>query len=391
MLQSVPEVPELLYLLAPAFHRASNRKANNEILRLGEEEIPYYRSLLKILFISIRAHTPDDAKLESSANLNASVRISQSAAIIPTILDIIKYVVSIGFREFATAIHDNVAESSPDDIALITGILQSCLRVPGIDLCYAQIVSIIAANGTARVATTFFSWSDSLAINGDPIYGELSILFLLELSSVPLMAEQLALDGILGHIASANITSYLRRGNVSPFADGAGLQRCFSIWQRGILPLLLNLLDAVQASIAGEVATFLNQFAPLLEQSTKAFEAPASSRTATTIKENYICLSMCSEVHSLALITHILSTFRNNAIGSMDIPEVKWDAASAAESVEFWLGSRAVLRDRIVPMGARDGELAKKKQGLAHGTMNGLEERVVVELTGTREILGAET
>lgn len=351
---------------------------------LAKEDAPYYRSLLKLLFISIRAHSPNAT--EVNANLDASVRMSQSAPIIPVILDIIKYVVSTGFRQIASAIHENAAESSPEDIGLITGIFQSCLRVPGIELCQSQIVSIMAANGTARVATTLFSWSDSLAVEGDPVYGELSILFLLELSTMPLMAEQLAIDGILGHIASANITSYIRHGNVSPFAEGAGLQRCYSIWQRGILPLLLNLLDAVQASIAVEVALFLNQFAPLLDQSSKALEAPESSRTMSHAQTIFISLSVCSEVHSLALLNYILNSFPD-----LEVPDVKWDAPAVLENVEFWLGARAILREKIVPMGVRDSELGKQKLGtLSYGAVTRLEERIVDELIGIRDILGAE-
>ncbi|TVY82887.1 Nucleoporin [Lachnellula suecica] len=338
---------------------------------LPKEDASYYRSLLKLLFIAIRAHTPT----ETNESLNASKRMQQSMPIVSVILDIIKYVVSVGFREYSAAIHDNAAESTPEDIALITGILQSCLRVPGIELCQSQIVSTMTANGTARVATTLFSWSDNLAIDGDPIYGELSILFLLELSTMPLMAEQLAIDGILGHIASANITSYLRRGNVSPFADGTGLQRCYSIWQRGILPLLLNLLDAVQLSIASEVALFLNQFSPLLDASSASLEAPQASRTGAQAQQKYISLSMCSEIHSLALLTFILSGF------GADLPVVKWDAPAVLENVEFWLGARSILKEKILPMGVRDSDLAKQGR---------LEDRIVEELRGIRDILGAE-
>lgn len=346
------------------------------------------RTLLKLLFISIRAHSPDHIEAEANANLNASVRMSQSAPMIPLVLDIIKHVVSIGFREIVSGIHDNAAESSPDDIALITGVLQSCLRIPGIELCQSQIVSMMVANGTARVATTLFSWSDNIAVDGDPIYGELSILFLLELSTMPLMAEQLAIDGILGHVAAANITSYIRRGNVSPFADGTGLQRCYSIWQRGILPLLLNLLDAVQASIAVEVVLFLNQFAPLLDQSSKSLEAPEASRTVSQTQTRFVSLSMCSELHSLALLTYIL---RSLGEGTVEVPAVKWDAPAVLENVEFWLGARTILKEKIVPMGVRDSDLAKQRTGtLSNGATTRLEERVVDELMGIRDILGAE-
>jgi nuclear pore complex protein Nup188 len=358
---------------------------------LREEDTPYYRSLLRLLFIATRAHTVSATHIQPEDS-SVSKKMAEASPVASVVLDIIKYVVAMGLRELATKIHENASGSSPEDIALITGILNSCLHIPGIELYQPQIVSIIIANDTARVATTLFSWADGIAIDGDPIYGELSILFLLELSSMPLMAEQLAIDGVLGQVASANITSYLRQGNVSPFAEGTGLQRCYSIWSRGILPFLLNLLDSVQVSIAAEVAIFLNQFSPLLKQCSKAFEAPESSRTASKAQTRFISLSMCSEVHSLALLSFIISGFRESLEGTNEIPEVNLDTGAILENVEFWLGARSILRERILPMGARDELLARQKVEKAPAGLGGaggskLEEIVVAELMGIRDIL----
>lgn len=245
---------------------------------------------------------------------------------------------------------------------------------------------MFTANDSARVAMTLFSWSDSLAIEGDPVYGELSMLFLAELSTMPPMAEQLAIDGVLGHIGGANITTYLRRGNISPFADSAGIQRCYSIWVRGILPLLLNILDAVGDSIGTEVALFINQFPNLLKQSSEAFDTPETSRTVNRATTKHITLSTCSEVHSLSLIVYILNGFREADGGVMNIPDVKWEASNVLENVEFWLGARAILRERILPVGGRDLALAKqKRQG--GGFQNRLEEQTVAELQGIKDIL----
>jgi len=358
----------------------------DEALNLGDPT--YYRSLLKLLFLGLRVHSEAKTPAQLQANLKASTRLTQSTSIIPTIIDILDRVVARGLRHLTVFIHDKPVESSPEDLALITGILQACLRIPGIEFCYSQIVSMFVSNDSVRTATTLFSWSDTLAINGDPIYGELSALFLVELSTVPAMAEQLAVEGVLGHIAAANITSYLRRGNVSPFADGAGLQRCYNIWVRGILPLLLNLLDSVGASIAIEVSLFLNQFPSLIKQSTEAFDAPETSRTATKSQKKYISLSMCSEVHTLSLILFILNGFRETAPGT-EIPEVKWDAPAVLENVEFWIASNVLLRDRILPMGDRDVALFKRKvDPVVADARNKLEEKILLELMGIRDVLG---
>ena len=347
-----------------------------------DADILYYRSLLKLLFLTIRIHA-ESKETPIAENLRVSKRIAETSTVGPVVMEIIHNVVAIGIREIVSVIHDSPTESSPEDFALITGILQSCLRIPGIELYQPQIVNALAQAAVPRLVVTLFSWSDSVAIDGDPIYGELSMLFLLELSSMPLMAEQLAIDGVLGHLAAANITSYLRSGKIGPFAESAGLQRCYSMWAKGILPFLLNLLDAVQSSIAAEVSLFLAQFPNLVKQSEQSLDAPETNRIIPKGTVRYITLTICSEAHSMALITFILNSLSQRLNGTMDFPEVEWDAGGVLENVEFWLSSRPLLRERLLPMGERELEL-RRKGGPA---VSDLEKKVLSELEGIKEVL----
>jgi len=68
----------------------------------------------------------------------------------------------------------------------------------------------------------------------------------------------------------------------------------------------------------------------------------------------------------------------------VDIP---WDAANVGENVEFWLGSRALLRERVVAMGEREVDWSRKKG--SDGVLGLLEEKVLAELLGVRDVLGA--
>lgn len=381
LIQANSTVTEMRDLLKTAWEAIRALRGSFE-RAVPDTDILYYRSLLKLLFLTIRIHA--EAKQQDMANnLRVSKRIAQTSVIEPIVMEIISHVVAIGIREIASVIHDSPADSSPEDFALITGILQSCLRIPGIELLQPQIVTVLTQAGVPRLVVTLFSWSDSLAIDGDPIYGELSMLFLLELSSMPLMAEQLAIDGVLGHLAAASITSYLRSGKVGPFAESAGLQRCYSIWARGILPFLLNLLDAVQASIATEVSIFLAQFPNLVKQSEQSLDAPETNRIIPQGTVRYITLTICSETHSMALIAFILNGFRDTLKGTTDIPEVKWDSSGVLENVEFWLSSRALLKESLLPMGEREMEL-RRKGGPA---VSELEKKVLSELEGIKEVL----
>lgn len=356
------------------------------------KNIPLYRTFLKLLYVTLRAQVKaSDPKLTKSVAQKRAVNDSTST-VSQAVLGILDGVVAKGLRTLVSLIHDSETYVFPEDVAILNAIMQACLCIPGVSQNQTQIVNIMAAHDAVHVAISLYSWADKLAEKGDPIYGELSLLFLLELSALPLVAEQLACDGLLNHLTSASLANFLNRSNVSPFADSVGSQRCYSIWAKGIVPLLLNVLTALGQTIAPEVAYVLNQFPNLMASSIERFEAPGASRTQMARnKSAYITLLSVSEVHDLALITRVLGAIRAN--NARDIPEVEWDAAGALENVEFWLGSRKILRERLVPLGQREIEwkgIKATDAGKARGYESRLEERVIEQLEGVRTVLGED-
>jgi nuclear pore complex protein Nup188 len=93
-------------------------------------------------------------------------------------------------------------------------------------------------------------------------------------------------------------------------------------------------------------------------------------------------------VHSLALLTRVLAALRAN--NSRDIPEVAWDSAAVLENVEFWLASRKVLRERLLPLSPREVEWRGMKASEGSGCENRLEEKAVELLQGVRDVLAEE-
>ncbi|KAK3313812.1 nucleoporin subcomplex protein binding to Pom34-domain-containing protein [Apodospora peruviana] len=350
--------------------------------QFGKDQIAYFRTLLKILFVVLRGS-------RHSANSTAEKPPSDSPVpVTQLVLTILDRVVAQSFRTLVALVHESDSPTTPEDLALITAILQGCLSVPGIEQCQVQVLNIMSSYEILQVATSLFSWADKLAEKGDPIYGELSLLFLLELSALPTIAEQLACDGLLGHLTSANLAGFMRRSNVSPFADNAGAARCYNIWAKGILPLLLNILGALGATIAPEVAFVLNQFPNFLKSSVERFEAPGISRTASRDAPQFVTLIAISELHSLALLTRVLAALRVN--NSRDIPEVSWDAGSVVENVDFWLSGRKILRERLLPLGSRENDWRAIKATAGSGCENRLEEKAVMQLEAVRDILSDE-
>ncbi|KAL8422523.1 hypothetical protein RB596_003004 [Gaeumannomyces avenae] len=338
----------------------------------GASQVEHYRTLLKTLYVILRG----------CRRAEASVAVTQN------VLGILDRVVGQGFRTLVALIHEPDTTVASDDVALITAILQACLAVPGVDECSTQVLNLMASHDVLHVAMSLFSWSDRLADGGDPVYGELSLLFLLELSAVPAVAEQLALDGLLGHVTSARVANLMRRPNVSPFASAVGAQRCYNIWAKAVLPLMINILGALGATIAPEVAFVLNWFSGLLESSVRRFESPGASRTASRDGPRHITLLAVSEVHSLALLTRVLDALRLS--NNRDIPEVPWDAASLLEHVEFLLTRPNLLRERLLPLGNREIEWRATKAAGGDGAESRLEEKVVSLLDSVKTILSED-
>ncbi|KAF2140628.1 uncharacterized protein K452DRAFT_49192 [Aplosporella prunicola CBS 121167] len=364
-----------------------------EIAFVGENA-DYYRTLLRILFLTLQPHLGGTAPSEVPKSPGKGLQRA-TPTMSSELLEILKEVVAKGLRSLANQLHEDQESVSPSDFVLLSAILQTILRIPGMHTINSQVALLFANNNTSRYAVSLFTWADQLTIDGDPVYGELSILFLLELSSILPMAETLAVEGVLSRLSTANLMNHYRKPKgMGPFDEPA---RLFSLWSRGILPLCLNLLEAVGSPVAAEVATFLNQFPTQLARASAALNASAKPSPAHP-NAGTVTLGAASEAHSLALIAMVLDHFRTDpAAATMgEIPALAWDRAAVKDDVETWLQGRKSLRERVVPLTERELELVKARAvggaGLGAGVAaaeNRLEERVVLELMGALDCLNA--
>src|SRR5437764_13000620 len=108
-----------------------------------------------------------------------------------------------------------------------------------------------------------FSWSHVLPRSTTPnkaasglIHADLSLRLLVSLSLLPLVAEELAVQGALSRISGARIIQVLQScpGGVLPLdSRGTQYQGLYSFWSTGILPLCLNLLHSMGRPMASEI------------------------------------------------------------------------------------------------------------------------------------------
>jgi nuclear pore complex protein Nup188 len=357
-------------------------------------DVEYYRALLQILFLTLKPLTkPAPPPSDPHQNGPSRPAHGQPPPESQQLLEVLLHVIAKGFRSLASGLHENRPGSQPNDFVLLTALLQTILRIPGVELLHSQIALQFSNNNLSGYATSLFSWADQLVIDGDPVYGEYAVLFLLEMSSIPLVAESMAVDGVLSQLTSANIMLfYSRVKGMGPFDAPI---RLHSIWTRGLLPLCLNLLDAVGAPIAVEIVSFLNHFPNQLKRLSTEL-ANRNSTIGTRPTDSHVTLNMASEVHSLSLIWLVLERYRaaGAATGTLmqDIPTLDWDQSGVKEEVDDWVQGRITLRSLVIPANEREAELARLKPlGKASGVGTRLEERVLGELVAAGECLKADS
>lgn len=354
----------------------------------------YYRILLKILLLSLQSYllvSSSQRRRRYGSELEGVDGLpnhSISAAATRTAVEIFGVIVTQGFRSLTTLLHDDPARSSPADFALIIAISRAVLHMPGIGNHIAQLLSHFLDSQITLHASALLSWSDQITTHHDPVYAELSISFLLSLSEMPSLAECLAVEGLLVHLSSTNLINFLRQNTgVGPFDNPS---RLYSIWYRGVLPLLLNLLTAIGAPIASEIACTLNTFPAQLKRASNTFGSkPISSKNSTA---DSITLSMAIESQNLALIRKILGSFRqagpSAGVDADQIVELTWDQAQVKDDIEHWMQRRAALRSRIMPSNEKEKTWAwLPPLSTTNEAENRLEEKVLEEMEAVLRLL----
>ncbi|KAJ5771321.1 uncharacterized protein N7511_003372 [Penicillium nucicola] len=347
---------------------------------LIHNDTEYFRSLLNVLFLALQFHLDSPSRAAPEV-INKKAEISSDLTLI---VEIVKTVVAQGFRTLTTYLHEEPENCTTKDFAIIIAILQTILQVKNADRLYEHIVYHIEENETVRHATTLFSWADQLAAAGDPVYAQYSVSILVKMSTLPMLAEHLAVEAVLMKLSTCRLTNLLT--STSGFGPFDQVPRLFSIWTGGFLPLCLNLLYSVMRT-APEVAAFLNQFEGRLTRASDAFST-AHAGTTVAPSASWITLSMASEANSLGLISHILDRYReagaSAGIDTQAIQPLQWDKVQVQEDIEELLGRRAVLRTRIVATCDKEMEWARKKPlSASSGAENRLEEKVVNQMKAT--------
>ena len=286
----------------------------------------YYRSLLRILYILL--------------NIESSKSEIPSPSTLQKLAEIFELVVAKGFSDLASAAYEYRELSEPADMLLVIGILQLILSFKSIDPIYNSLIGHLEDNGTLRAASTLFTWAPKLSItshgntDADPVYGELSIMFLVKLSALPVIAEQLVLGNVFIALTEGELSTKIQAGNLSPIST----PRLHNIWAKGFLPLVLNLLYTLGSRIANEVSAFLRSFTRQFSTAVQMLDKPTA-----------ISIPQISEMTDIIAIISVL-----DEMGILILSDFKEKRRMVASACSQWTTHKAWLSSLVVPTSAAE-------------------------------------
>ena len=301
-----------------------------------EDKLPLLRSGISILTLVLQLRV-QKAKRERNTDPASKSTKPVSGAAIAITLDIVEKIVVRGMVTIVRSLgeqdpgsqrlFDSDRSVNAYDVELILSVLRSVLQLRFMPDSSQQLSSRLSSLDMIHACLSLYSWSHTLlgsrnAAELDFTYADLSIRFLVLMSSLRDVAEQLAIEGVLTRLSTSRVTNLLRSksGGISHYETHTALQTLYRVWTYGLLPLCLNLLDRVGRAMSAEVSVFLNQFPHQLQRSSNAFAGSKVTNNLVTIS---VTFELASEAATLALISRLLNDYRQaGASTGVDATEI---------------------------------------------------------------------
>ena len=327
-----------------------------------EGDLEAHRFAMQSLIFAIRIQLRYQRSSASGSKMQEKrMRVNDEDSVGLIGCHIIEEVALKAIKRTVTSLHEEHPRALREEVGLIIVLLQTALKLEGMEQYYGSLSQTTVAQDVLRTIANLFSWSRNIDKDGSPIFGQYCSRLLLEMSSIPQLAEQIAVQGILGLLANASLMNAVRQG-ISALRSPL----VFSIWVDDIIPILLNVISAVGKPVAQEVISFLNQFQPQLEGSLGLWRDP-----------EHITRGQVKESHLIIMLGKIFDSFGLNGALALQL-----DTQQMTSGLLFLLeGRKTGLKGRVIPTKPEELAMAQTE---GSGGMNRLESQVYNELLEIR-------
>jgi len=304
-------------LLKPAWESALFRNGNYE-QAIASGDITYWRTSLMVVLLALQFHLGSGWKPLASHTPKAADLLKHSNSIIPEVVEIATVVIAQGISTIVSTMQEqkqaemqqqtqvDKVDIGTKDIGLVLSFLEVILRMARLPDFASQLSERLIGMDATGSAMKLYMWSHLLAseeTENDPVHAIYAMRLLVALSTLPTVAEELAVEGLLNQILTARVTQVLQKvpDGVTNLDKRPHCQVLYTIWAEGILPLSLNLLNAVRAPVAAEISVFVNAFSSQLIRASTAFQ-PRDGQ--------FITLTQAKEVATLSLLSYMLDDYQ---------------------------------------------------------------------------------
>ncbi|OBA20869.1 hypothetical protein METBIDRAFT_31535 [Metschnikowia bicuspidata var. bicuspidata NRRL YB-4993] len=228
-----------------------------------------YRSLLRIVYIAL-------------ANLKSDFQAVNTR--VQPILRLFEYVIAKGTTSIIIELQNDVylartnKNHKPvnlgarlDDLKLILSVLKVFVELGISGSLQAEFAATLTRHNTVGSLLSLYSFSHLTLVANEPIFAQLSLMFIQQLMLVEAFAENIVDSKIFTVIRESMISQLLRVGGVSV----VNASQLHGTWTNGILPLVVLCLS--QGKAVGESVLTLKAFSKQIEFSIESWSNDSSA------------------------------------------------------------------------------------------------------------------
>ena len=283
------------------------------------------------------------------------------------LLDIFEALVAKAATSLFNRARVHPAEDVADMISIIIAIGQEVVDLSNNDAIISEFCNKLMDHNSLEAAVRMYATSHQALIDDQPIFAELSLLYMVSLAPAPRVPEQLAVARILAFIMESPISSILQSSDIrTPHSHV--LHR---VWTRGVLPVIFNLLQSLGSRILHDTVAFLRLYEHQIQSAFTEWARPKLV-TTTLADETALLLVLFEVVDSYLRLEQDQFVFR----GKEDL----------LENVNNLLAHPRFLARLVHPTSLEEEKLMEqRKEGEFR---NGLVAKIAGDLEDMRGLLG---
>lgn len=285
---------ERIFKLFEAISNSLLSEEVNFLVSLTNQDFHIYRSLLRILVITLRLCSTKAHLLEKLPSLLIDLFAKVVANGSTVVISCIQGRNSNNGKRNNHSDGDGVSVlNSIEDLLLLISIFKAFASINFSTDITATFASLLDINGTIKYIMELYTYANSMLIEGQPVFADLSLIYISEMIAVNIVAEKFLSYGLFSILNNSAVSIVIQKGNIRVDTK----PRYHYIWANGLLNIVLTLLSKFGPRVIPETCTFLKNFEKQI----------ASTLQNWTTKSMVINQAVIDETNKLILLHKALS------------------------------------------------------------------------------------